>query len=80
MLMEKKTLNFEELDAQTALELPSREMPLITLVLVDLVDIGDVTITVRNINVAAQICAAVGGILTFDSPTDQVVECTVDQR
>jgi hypothetical protein len=70
----------EELETQTALELPSREMPLITLVLVDLIDIGDVTITVRDVNVAAQICAAVGGILTVDSPTDQVVECTVTQR
>ena len=80
MLMEKKALSFEELDAQTALELPNREMPLITLVLIDLVDIRNIDITVRDINVAAQICAAVGGILTADSPTDQVVECTVNQR
>ncbi len=78
--MSKRTLSMEHLEAQTALELPNREMPLVTLVLVDLIDIGDVTITVRNVNVAAQICAAVGGILTVDSPVDQVVECTVTQR
>ena len=78
MLAEKKTLNHDALEAQTALELPSREMPLITLVLVDLVDIRDITITVRDVNVAAQICAAVGGVIT--SQTAAVVVCDVDQN
>ncbi len=76
MLTEKKALSFEELDAQTALELPSRELPLITLVLVDLVDIGDVTVTVRNVQVAAQICAALGGVLVDNSPP--TVVCDLD--
>ena len=63
--MEKKLLSMEELEAQTALELPSREMPaLLTLVIVDLIDVGDITITVQNIRVAAVICAALGGVLT----------------
>jgi hypothetical protein len=68
----------EQLEAQTALELPNREMPLVTLVLVDLVDIGDITITVRNVNVAATICAAVGGVIT--DQTTAVVVCDVDQN
>ena len=78
MLAEKKMLNLEALEAQTALELPTREMPLITLVLVDLIDIGDVTITVRDVNVAATICAAVGGVIT--DQTAAVVVCDVDQN
>ena len=77
MLAEKKTLSFEALEEQTALELPSREMPLITLVLVDLVDVGDITITVRNVRVAAQICAALGGILTTVNAT--TLSCDVNQ-
>ena len=76
MLAEKKTLSLEALEAQTALELPSREMPLITLVIVDLVDIRDITITVRNVNVAAQICAALGGVLVDDSPP--TLTCDLD--
>jgi hypothetical protein len=66
----------EELEAQTALELPNREMPLVTLVLVDLIDIGDVTVTVRNVNVAAQVCAALGGVLVDNSPPSLV--CDLD--
>ena len=74
--MSKRTLSMEELEAQTALELPNREMPLVTLVLVDLIDIGDVTVTVRNVNVAAQICAALGGVLVDNSPPSLV--CDLD--
>ena len=77
MLAEKKMLSLEALETQTALELPSREMPLITLILVDLVDVGDITITVRNVNVAAQICAAIGGVLSSQSAA--VLVCDVDQ-
>ena len=74
--MSKRTLSMEELEAQTALELPNREMPLVTLVLVDLIDIGDVTVTVRNVNVAAQVCAALGGVLVDNSPPSLV--CDLD--
>ena len=74
--MSKRTLSMEELEAQTALELPNREMPLVTLVLVDLIDIGDVTVTVRNVNVAAQVCAALGGVLVDNSPPTLV--CDLD--
>ena len=57
--MEKRTLNLSEIEAQTALELPDREMmALVTIVITNLLNNNTVTIDVRNINVAAQICAA----------------------
>ncbi len=75
--MDKRTLNIEELEAQSAIELPDRAIPaLVTLVLVDLIDIGNITITLRDINVALTICAAVGGVVT--SNTGAVVVCDVD--
>jgi hypothetical protein len=56
----KKTLNMAELDAQTAVELPDRDlMALVTIVIGNVNILRDVEITVRNVDVAAQICAAV---------------------
>jgi hypothetical protein len=52
MLVEKKTLSIDELDAQTALELPDREMlALVNVVVFDVIDLRDV-----NVNVAANVC------------------------
>ncbi len=59
MLIEKKTLSFEELDAQMALELPNRQMPLVTIVITNVLNNLTIDIDVSNIFVAAQICAAV---------------------
>jgi hypothetical protein len=59
MMTEKRTLSMAELEAQTALELPNREMPLVTVVIGNLLSNNTVEIDVRNVNVAAQICAAV---------------------
>ena len=72
MLTEKKLLSFEELDNQAALELPAREMmALVTIVLGDItvnitnVDIAnDLTITVKNIRAAVQVCAAIAALST----------------
>ena len=56
MTTQKQQLTIADLNAQTALELPDRE----TLALVVLGGlIGPITITVRNIDIAANICAAV---------------------
>jgi hypothetical protein len=78
MLLEKKKLSFEEIEAQTALELPDREM-------LALVRIGNVLnglhidVDVRDVNVAVQVCAIVEAIsvqlLTVDKLT-----CTILQR
>jgi hypothetical protein len=47
----KKELSVLDIESQVAVELPERE-------LLALVHIGNITITVRNVNIAAQICAA----------------------
>jgi hypothetical protein len=59
MLVEKKMLSEMDLDSQVALELPDREMLLVTIVITNLLNNVTVDIDVRDVNVAAQICAAV---------------------
>ncbi len=70
MLAEKKMLTLEDLESQTALELPNREqMALVTVVLIT----GDILeITVRNVDIGANICA---NLLSSGA----AVECTVTQ-
>jgi hypothetical protein len=58
MLLEKKPLSFVDIEAQTALELPNREMMLVTIVISDSIN-PDVEIEVKNNNIAVQVCAAV---------------------
>ena len=64
----KKTLSIAELDSQTALELPNRDLMLVTVVITNLLNNNTVEIDVRNIQVAAQVCAAVlsSGVLTCE--------------
>lgn len=52
--MNKKML---QMDEQMAMELPSRDLMLVTVVITNLLNNNVVTIDVRNIDVAAQICA-----------------------
>ncbi len=54
----KRALSFEQIDAQTAVELPDRESMLVTIVITNLLNNNTVEIDVRNVNVAVQICAA----------------------
>ncbi len=58
MTMTKQALTLEDVDRQSALELPDREMMLVTVVITNLLNNNTVEIDVRNINVAAQVCAA----------------------
>src|SRR3954469_9588201 len=62
MLAEKKALSLEDIDSQIALELPERE----TLALVTITCVvgcfGSINITVKNIQVATQVCASVQAI------------------
>ena len=67
MLAEKKALSLEELDAQAAFELPDRDMMLVTVVITNVLNNLRVEIDVRNVTIAAQICAA---ILTVDTNVD----------
>ena len=63
MVLEKKLLSFEDIEAQTALALPEREMmALVNVIITNVLNGLSVTIPVQNNNVTAQICLAVGSI------------------
>ncbi|MDQ3823758.1 MAG: hypothetical protein M3321_11030 [Actinomycetota bacterium] len=63
MLLEKKALSVEELESQAGFELPERDMmALINIIVFDVIDGGvlnNLTIEVKNNNVAVQVCAVV---------------------
>ena len=76
MLLEKKALSLEDIEAQTALELPDREMMQIIVVIRNILNNTEIEIDVRNNNIAIQVCAIVNvlnlivGPLTPDRPLD----------
>ena len=60
MVHNKKSLSFEELTAQAALELPNRELlSLVTVVITNLLKGNTVKIPVSDVNVGNGICASV---------------------
>ena len=60
MVRDKKPLNIEEMTAQTALELPNRELlSLVTVVITNLLNGNTVNIPVSDVNVGNGICAQV---------------------
>lgn len=59
MLLEKKALSLEEIEAQSALELPDREMMLVTVVITNVLNNLSIDVDVRNNKIAVQVCAIV---------------------
>jgi hypothetical protein len=79
MLLEKQPLTAEELESQFALELPDREMmALVTVIITDVLNNNTVTIELKNINVAVQLCAIVELLDASDGDND--VTCTLQQK
>ena len=77
LTLEKKTLTLADIDAQTALELPSREtLALVTVVITNVLNNLHIEIPVRNNNVGLQICAVVNAITANNMAT---LTCTVNQ-
>ena len=74
MLAEKRILSMEDIEAQTALELPDREM----LALVTVV-VGDVEILVP-IGIAANLCNINAAVLAQQLVNDQEARCTAVVR
>ncbi len=63
-MVEKRRLNFESMESQTALELPERET-LQVVVVVTIANIASgnhITVNALNVNVATQVCALVSAI------------------
>ena len=77
MLLEKKALSLEEIEAQSALDLPDREMMLVTVVINNVLNNLSVDVDVRNVNVAVQVCAVVNALNTI-LDGDRLT-CTIEQ-
>jgi hypothetical protein len=79
-MLDKRVLSTAELERQAAFELPDRDMmALINVIIFDVIDGGvlnNLTIEVKNNNVAAQICAVVN-LLSSTPPIE--LSCTVMQ-
>jgi hypothetical protein len=74
-VLEKRPVSTAELDAMMAVELPDREM--LSLVTVTISNVlNNLTITVKNVNVALQICAVVNAI---NSNFGTNLTCTINQ-
>ena len=59
MVTEKRALSIEELEAQTALELPERETPVTVIIGCLAVCVGRITIQNVSVDVAATVCAGI---------------------
>lgn len=77
MLLEKKRLGVEDLEAQTALELPDREMMVLVIIGNSFNDFVEVNVT--NVNLAVQICAIVE-LINVELLTIDALSCKIQQN
>jgi hypothetical protein len=78
LLLEKKRLTLEDLEAQTALELPERDMmALVTVIITNVLNNLSVDIDVNNNKVAVQVCAIVNLLNTLAVTDD--FRCEIQQ-
>jgi hypothetical protein len=75
MTQEKKRLSLEEIETQTALELPDREL-LSLITITNVLNGLHINVTVKNVNVAVQICAVVD-LINVQLFTVNTLECQV---
>jgi Mg/Co/Ni transporter MgtE len=80
MVREKRALSIEELESQTVLELPERETPVLVVIGCIGVCVGRIRITVEDVNVAAQICAAIDVLNVTLGAFGTAFTCTVRQN
>jgi hypothetical protein len=78
MLLEKKALSLEEIEAQSALELPDREMMLVTVVITNVLNNLSIDVDVRNNKIAVQVCAIVELLNTILDGGNELT-CTIEQ-
>ena len=78
MLLEKERLTLDDLEAQAALELPNRDMMLVTVIINNVLNGLHIDVDVRNVNVAVQVCDVVNLINTIIAP-DAALTCTIQQ-
>jgi hypothetical protein len=74
-------LTTDELDSQVALELPERETPATVVIGCLAVCVGQIRIQNIDVNVAAQVCAAVQALnVTLLGLTGTQLSCVIRQR
>jgi len=78
MLAEKKKMSLADIEAQSAFELPDREMMLVTVVITNLLNNLSIDVDVVNNKVAVQICAVVQALNTILAP-GEVLTCDIQQ-
>ena len=71
MSLQKQPLALDELESQVALELPDRELMLVTIVITNVLNNLRIEVDVRNVNVALQICAALVNTGVFTCEVQQ---------
>jgi hypothetical protein len=76
-MIEKKTLTVDDIDSLVALELPRRETPALVVVTCLAVCIGEIRLSVADVNVAAEICAQVVNIAVLGQ---NFFECKIRQQ
>ena len=76
MLAEKKMLDLNVIETQSAVELPDRTLPLVTIVITNLLNNLSVEVDVRNNNVAVQVCAIVAAL---NAQTGTALLCEIEQ-
>ena len=75
----KRTLSFEEIETQSVLELPNREMlALVNVFITNVANNLTVSIPVQNNKVAVQVCAVVNLLTTILTPPNALT-CTIGQ-
>jgi len=80
MLTEKRAITWQDIDSQNALELPSRETPATVILGCLAVCVGQISIRNVNVEVAAQICAAVQVLnVTLLSVAGAQLSCNIRQ-
>ena len=80
-IAEKQALSWNDLETQAALELPERETPQTVVVGCLAVCVGRITIRDIDVNVAAQVCAAVQVLnVTLLGLTGAELTCDVRTR
>jgi hypothetical protein len=75
--MMKRTLTLDNIEAQTALELPDRNMLLVTIVITNILNNLSIDVDVKNNNVAVQICAVVQALNTI--LVGEALTCEIQQ-
>lgn len=74
----KNVMTLDRLNSETAVELPNREMLLVTIVVTNVLNNLSIDIPIRNNNVAVQVCAAVEVIST--QLLGDTLTCDIQQR